>query len=86
MKDVAFFVMNVATLAFFCLDCFDMVLDFIQVDKLAVLCEDGCVETTLHIPRLLPEVVCLQYQLSYFTPNPRYDLRSFSDLVACFRD
>lgn len=44
MKDVAYFFLNIATAIFFALDTFDMVLDFIEVNKLAKLCEHGQVE------------------------------------------
>lgn len=44
MKDVAYFFLNIATAIFFALDTFDMVLDFIEVNKLANLCEHGQVE------------------------------------------
>lgn len=41
MKDVAYFMMNLSTLAFFVLDTVDMVFDFFEVDKLANLCKFG---------------------------------------------
>lgn len=46
MKDVAYFLLSCATVVFFALDTFDMVLDFKEVNKLRNLCEHRYVRAT----------------------------------------
>ena len=41
MTDVAYFFMHLSTFVFFGMDTFDMVLDFIEVNKLVGYCEHG---------------------------------------------